>query len=88
MDFLLSLRSLLAAVARRPSFAWSYLPCTPPLALTDLAYPSPPCAATDKRKAEAERIRQKYPDRIPVSRLCPSSSLIPPHSIPSCCAWR
>lgn len=23
-------------------------------------------SATDKRKAEAERIRQKYPDRIPV----------------------
>jgi len=23
----------------------------------------------EKRKAEAERIRQKYPDRIPVSRL-------------------
>jgi hypothetical protein len=26
-------------------------------------------ASTDKRKAEAERIRQKYPDRIPVCPL-------------------
>jgi hypothetical protein len=25
-----------------------------------------PCVYTEKRKAEAERIRQKYPDRIPV----------------------
>lgn len=24
----------------------------------------------EKRKAEAERIRQKYPDRIPVSQVC------------------
>lgn len=29
-----------------------------------------PCLA-EKRKAEAERIRQKYPDRIPVSTTCP-----------------
>lgn len=28
-----------------------------------------PCF-TEKRKAEAERIRQKYPDRIPVRLLC------------------
>lgn len=27
-----------------------------------------PYRATEKRKAEAERIRQKYPDRIPVSQ--------------------
>jgi hypothetical protein len=27
--------------------------------------------STDKRKAEAERIRQKYPDRIPVSFFPP-----------------
>jgi hypothetical protein len=27
-----------------------------------------PCVYTEKRKAEAERIRQKYPDRIPVRR--------------------
>jgi hypothetical protein len=25
--------------------------------------------STEKRKGEAERIRQKYPDRIPVRRL-------------------
>lgn len=28
----------------------------------------------EKRKAEAERIRQKYSDRIPVSRLLETSS--------------
>jgi hypothetical protein len=27
------------------------------------------CPFTEKRKAEAERIRQKYPDRIPVRIL-------------------
>jgi hypothetical protein len=30
---------------------------------------SPPVLSTEKRKAEAERIRQKYPDRIPVCAL-------------------
>jgi GABA(A) receptor-associated protein len=37
-------------------------------------------ASSEKRKQEAERIRQKYPDRIPVSLpllfLATSSSLI------------
>ena len=29
----------------------------------------------EKRKAEAERIRQKYPDRIPVSHVAPFHAL-------------
>lgn len=31
---------------------------------------SPKWRLTEKRKQEAERIRQKYPDRIPVSIRC------------------
>jgi hypothetical protein len=34
-------------------------------------YLHPALQSTDKRKAEAERIRQKYPDRIPVSSVPP-----------------
>jgi len=34
------------------------------------------CGNTEKRKAEAERIRQKYADRIPVSPLLFRSSVI------------
>lgn len=38
------------------------------LAFQTRAADTPPCARAEKRKAEAERIRQKYPDRIPVRR--------------------
>lgn len=36
---------------------------------------------TEKRKAEAERIRQKYPDRIPVSSWWNNGCWVPNHSV-------
>lgn len=43
--------------------------------------------STEKRKAEAERIRQKYPDRIPVSRTVTTPSRSPMLTDTcSCCA--
>ena len=35
----------------------------------------------EKRKAEAERIRQKYADRIPVSELWLTPSLLPARTV-------
>ena len=37
---------------------------------------------TEKRKNEAERIRQKYPDRIPVRPLAPERPMHPPNAQP------
>lgn len=42
-------------------------PCAPRCCAFANGFHSRCILATDKRKAEAERIRQKYPDRIPVS---------------------
>ena len=48
------------------------------------APPLPPVPAAEKRQAEAARIRDKYPDRIPVSRAPLLPACKPPHSAPPC----
>lgn len=45
---------------------------------------SPSCSHAEKRKGEAERIRQKYPDRIPVS----TRSTLTPRSLPNSYRYR
>jgi hypothetical protein len=44
--------------------------------LQSLSTANTPTSYSEKRKQEAERIRQKYPDRIPVSLSVPFSTTL------------